>query len=61
MTEAIPPATNVDRLKKNLKSGSLAARLVDAHQNGKPADRVEGIKAVLKATLEQVRATLDKA
>jgi metal-responsive CopG/Arc/MetJ family transcriptional regulator len=50
--------SNVERLKKNLPTGSLAQQLVEAHEKAEPAARSEAIKAILRARLEHLRTSL---
>lgn len=52
---------NLQRLKKNLAAGSLAAKLVEAHEKANAAERPAAIRAILQTRLDTVRAALDKA
>ena len=60
MPDASTPPDNFDRLRKHLKDGSLAARLVEAHRKPGAATPTEAAALVLRARLEQVRGSFDK-
>jgi hypothetical protein len=51
--------TNMERLKKNLKAGSLASQLVAAYENAKPDERPHAIQAILQTRLDHLRTTLE--
>ena len=53
--------TNVDRLRMNLKEGSLAMRVVDAHHTAAASGSTDAVKAVLQARLDQLRTLIDNA
>jgi hypothetical protein len=56
MTNATPPLDNFERLSKQLKSGSLAARLVAAYiAAGDAAARGAALKAVISVRLNELR------
>jgi len=61
MPDEVKLQNNYDRLLKHLKDGSLAARLVQAHQTSEAGEAVETMKAVLMERLEQVREKIDNA
>ena len=54
------PQTNVDRLLKHLRTGSLARQLVEAHASADGATPpADSARAVLLARLAQARGSLD--
>jgi hypothetical protein len=55
MTDATAPATNFGRLAQQLKAGSLAARLVDAHIAASPATQEAALKTVITDRLNELR------
>lgn len=59
MSDATTPATNIERLKKNLSDGSLAIRLVAAYESSDGEKRSEALKALLQNRLDQVRSALE--
>jgi hypothetical protein len=54
-----PQTTNVERLKKNLKSGTLAAQLVGAYETATSEGRSAALQAIVQARLDQVRTSLE--
>ena len=55
MTDASPTPTNLERLAQQLKTGSLAARLVAAHISALPATQQAALKTVIMARLNELR------
>jgi hypothetical protein len=55
MTGAAVPLTNLERLKKELKKDSLAARLVEAQMSAKPGAEQAALKRVIADRLDELR------
>lgn len=52
-------ATNVEHLRRHLKDGTLAARLVDTYCACKPEERSEKLKAIAETRLAEIRDALE--
>jgi hypothetical protein len=59
MPDESNPMDNIQRLLAHLKDDSLAARLVGAYRDAQGHNPGEGLRAILTARLEQVKAELD--
>ncbi len=51
-------AKNIERLRRHLKEGTLAAKLVDAYRASGPEERTAALKAIAEARLAEIRAAL---
>lgn len=48
--------TNIELLRRHLKNGTLAARLVDAYRASGPEERSETLKDIARTRLAEIRA-----
>lgn len=51
---------NIERLRRHLKDGTLAAKLVDTYQASAPEERAVALKAIAEARLSEIRTALAK-
>jgi hypothetical protein len=52
--------TNIERLRRHLKDGTLAAKLVDTYQASAPEERAVALKTIAEARLSEIRAAHTK-